>query len=134
MTIIETIKSKLKKYPSARYTVEGHTITVEAANSDGFAVWLVDKQPGYTVGYDGWHEEFDDEEMALNAFAFGLSEDCRLKVIQRGKTACSWTVESGNREGQWFEDGMVGLLWIPFWRKRTTVYRQNHLIKNNEEG
>lgn len=90
--------------------------------------------PGYTVGYDGWHAEFDDEEHALAAFAFSLSEDCRLKVVQRGDTDCSWTVKGRNEDGRWREDSTTGLLLIPFWKKRETVYRQNHLISNHGQG
>ncbi len=133
MTAIEKIENKLRKYPSARYSVSGDTITVVAASNDGFSVWLTEKKPGYTVGYDGWHDEFDDEEDALAAFAFGLSEDCRLKVVQRGITDCAWIVEGKDEDGQWRGDSTTSLLFMPFWKKRTTIYRQNHLITNSEQ-
>ena len=132
MTAIEKIESKLNKYPIARYSVDGNTITVEAIDSNGFSVWLTDKKPGYTVGYDGWHDEFDDEDEALSAFAFGLSEDCRLKVIRRGDAECAWTVEGRDDTGQWISDSTTGLLFTPFWRKKTTTYRQNRLIKSEQ--
>ncbi len=133
MTAIEKIESKLKKYPIARYSVDGDTITVEAIDSNGFSVWLTEKKPGYTVGYDGWHDEFDDEDEALSAFAFGLSEDCRLKVVRRGDVECSWIVEGRDESGQWIGDSTTGLLFAPFWRKKTTTYRQNRLITNSEQ-
>lgn len=102
MTAIEKIEAKLSKYPSLRYSTDGSTITVEAPTGDGFSVWLTDQNPGYTVGFDGWHEEFEDEEEALSAFAFGLSDDCRLKVIQHDDTDCAWTVELVIRvSGEW---------------------------------
>jgi len=133
MTVIETIESKLKKYPLARYKTSADMITVEAADSNGFSVWLVQKNPGYTVGYDGWHDEFEDEGEALNAFAFGLSEECRLKVIQRGDTDCAWIVEGKTGDRKWTEDSTTGLLLTPFWRKKSVVYRQNNLIKETEQ-
>ena len=129
MTAIEIIKHRLKGYPFTRYTSSDDWIAVAPAGVDGFSVWLTDKKPGYTVGYDGWHEEFDDEGAALDAFAFGLSEDCRLKVIQRGKFECSWTLEGKDENGQWSEDSKTSLVFIPFWRKKCTIYRQNRLIK-----
>jgi len=133
MTAIEKIETKLKNYPSARYSVLGDTITVEAADGEGFSVWLIEKRPGYTVGYDGWHDEFDDEEDALAAFAFGLSDDCRLKVIRRGDSDCAWIVEGKDDDGRWSGDSTTGLLITPFWRKKSIIYRQNRLITNSEQ-
>jgi hypothetical protein len=127
MTAIEKIQERLQRYPELRFTIDGSTLTVEAPDADGFSVWLTEQQPGFTVGFDGWHEEFEDEREALEAFAFGLREECRLKVIQRGETDCSWTVES--REGdKWREDSTTGMLLTPFWRKKRVVYRQNRGI------
>ena len=134
MTAIEKIESKLQKYPSARYATADGTITVEPATDGGFAVWLTEKNPGYTVGYDGWHDEFDDEEDALAAFAFGLSDDCRLQVVKRGDAECAWIVEGRDDDGQWRGDSTTGLLFTPFWRKKSIAYRQNNLITNSESG
>jgi hypothetical protein len=133
MTAIEKIECKLKKYPNARYSVERDTITVEATDSNGFSVWLSDNKPRYTVGYDGWHDEFDNEDEALSAFAFGLSEDCRLKVVWRGDTECAWIVEGRDETGQWISDSTTSLLFTAFWRKKTTTYRQNRLIKSEQD-
>jgi len=132
MTAIEKIESKLRKYPSAQFSVSGDMITVQPTDSEGFSVWLTEKRPGYTVGYDGWHDEFEDEEDALAAFDFGLSEDCRLKVIQRGEIDCAWIVEGRDADGRWSGDSTTGLLFTPFWKKRKTIYRQNHLIADAE--
>ena len=132
MTAIEKIENKLRKYPSALYSRVGDTIKVEATDGAGFSVWLTEKKPGYTVGYDGWHDEFDDVEDALNAFAFGLSDDCRLKVVRRGNSDCAWTVEGKNEDGNWIGDSTTGLLMTPFWKKKSISYRQNHLITSSE--
>lgn len=35
------------------------------------------------VYFNSWHEEFDDEDEALNCSAFGLSSECRLKEFNR---------------------------------------------------
>ena len=127
MSAIEKIQQKLQRYPSLRFAIHENTITVEAPAADGFSVWLTEKLPGFTVGFDGWHEEFEDEDEALSVFAFGLSEDCRLKVIQRGTSDCSWTVEA--RDGdEWSGDSTTGLLLVPFWKKQRVVYRQNRVV------
>ena len=81
----------------------------------------------FTVGFEGWHETFLDAKEALNCFAFGLSEACRLEVEFRGRMATKWAVQSLN-DGSWVTESEVGLIFIPFWRKKRIVYRQNHLL------
>jgi len=99
MDCINQIKEKLKKYPDLRWELDGSTISVSPEN--GFTVWLVESEQGCTVGYNGWHEEFSDKNEALNCFAFGLSEQCRLKVFIKGKTEYKWVLEA-------LEDG----IWV----------------------
>lgn len=128
MTAIEKIVTKLQRHPSVQYSVAGCTLTVAPLTEEGFSVWLHEQPPGYTVGFDGWHEQFQDEGEALAAFAFGLSDDCRLQVMQRGSMDCSWTVESRDAQGEWKVDSSTELLFTPFWRRRRVVCRQNHVI------
>ena len=109
-------------------------ITIEPNSRNGFSVWLIEKNPGFTVGFDGWHEEFEDEEDALNAFAFGLSDECRFKVVRRGNTDCAWTVMAKDDRGQWVDDSTTGMLLAPFWLRRKVVYRQNHLINDRKSN
>lgn len=131
LTAIERIRRKLVRHPSIRFTIDGSTVTVHPSSADGFSVWLSENSGSYTVAYDGWHEEFTDLEEALAAFAFGLSGDCRLKVVMRGATECSWTVE-GQEDGNWKGDSTTGMVLVPFWRKRCTLYRRNHHFPSDE--
>jgi len=124
MTAIDKIKAKLVKYPELKYQAEADRICIDPPTETGFSVWLTVNNPGYTVGFDGWHEEFDDEAEALNAFAFGLSDQCRLKVIKRGDADCAWVVEARDGNG-WKEDSTTGLLITAFWKKKSVEYRQN---------
>lgn len=133
MKAIERIQEKLIKYPEAKYSVEQNTITVVPQSDLGFTVWLTEKVRGFTVGFDGWHEEFDEETTALNMFAFGLSEDCRLKVIKRGRFPCSWTYEERVND-EWNEGSTTGLIFTPFWLKKSITYHQNHLIKSEQDA
>ncbi len=128
MTTIEKVTRKLAAYSAIQWTSDAHSIRVETPKSGGFSVWLKVNDPGFTVGFDGWHEEFDTEEEALNCFAFGLSDRCRLKVVRRGNFDCSWTVESKSN-GEWTEDSTVGLFLVPFWRRKRVEHRQNSLLQ-----
>ena len=133
MTVIDEVKAKLAKYPHARYSETSDSIQVHPADDSGFAVGLRVTGEQYTVWFEGWHEEFDSSREALNCFAFGLSEACRLAVTYRGATAVKWVVES-LRNGSWVEDSEVGLLVAPFWRSRNISRKQNHLIGLASEG
>lgn len=130
MSAISKIKEKLKNYPELKYQVVGNSISIPPILSTGFTIWLTENISGFTVGFDGWHEEFDHENDALNCIAFGLSDQCRLKIVKYGKIACSWTLEMKNEHG-WAEESRTGLIFIPFWKKRSVEYLTNSIIKSN---
>jgi hypothetical protein len=127
MDVIEEIIGRLQSYPDAKFERDAGSISVLPNSSDGFTVSLSVNQDSYTVSFNGWHEDFQDEEEALNCFAFGLSSECRLKEYRRGNVACKWTVES-KENGEWVEDSTTGLLLSPFWMKKKIRYLQNTLI------
>jgi hypothetical protein len=127
MSAIARIVAKLKKHPEVSYKCNATAVVVEPANVDGFAVELSEHAGGYTVSFEGWREEFESEEAALNCFAFGLSDQCRLKIDYRGSFPYRWSVEGANGDG-WKLDSTTGLLLFPFWRRRRTVYRQNRVL------
>ena len=127
MNLIEEIKAKLQKYPHAKYESTANSISVFPTSNNGFTVGLTVNQNSYTVSFDGWHEDFESGEEALDCFAFGLSSECRLKEYRRGNFAYKWTVES-KENGEWVEDGTTGLLLFPFWMSKEVRYLQNDLI------
>ncbi|MFV0444271.1 MAG: hypothetical protein ACK5Q5_11940 [Planctomycetaceae bacterium] len=131
---IRTIERELRKYPSVRYSATNDHIQVEPVDNDGFTVWLTVRQSGLTVGFDGWREDFADETEAWSAFAFGLSDRCRLKVVKRGNTECSWTLEYRDEEGHWTRDSVTALVFAPFWRRKVVVYRQNRSLVEDRLG
>jgi len=129
---IKEIVNRLKKYPEAKYELNSESITVNPKNKNGFPVALSDNGNGnFTVAFDFWHEEFDNENDALNCFAFGLSKDCRLKLTKKGNRPIKWTVES-NENGNWKEDSTTGLFNFSFWKKAEYEFLQNDLIKSVE--
>lgn len=127
MNPIEEIKTKLRKYPHAEYESNQSSISVFPTSDKGFTVGLIVNRKGYTISFNGWHEDFQSKEKALNCFAFGLSDECRLKEYRRGNFAYKWSVES-QENGQWVEDSTTGLLLFPFWKKEEICYLQNNLI------
>jgi len=130
---INEIVSRLKKYPEAEYELNAESITVNPISENGFPVSLTDNGNGnFTVAFDFWHEEFDNENDALNCFAFGLSKDCRLKLTKKGNRPIKWTVES-NENGKWIEDSTTGLINLAFWKKSEFEFLQNDLIRSTAE-
>jgi hypothetical protein len=128
MSLIEEVETKLQKYPRAKYERDGESIRVLPLSDGGFSVWLIERAHDYAVHFEGWHEEFEDEDEALDCFAFGLSSDCRLRECGRGGVAYKWTVES-LEEGRWISGSTTGLLFFPFWKRREVRYLQNSLLR-----
>src|SRR5262245_36292620 len=110
-----------------RYSATADSIEVQPADADGFVVGLHQTSRQCTVSFEGWHEEFQSETEALNCFAFGLSASCRLRVLYRGESPVSWTVEAF-RDGAWSSDSETGLILTPFWRRKHVRYLQNRWL------
>lgn len=129
-TLIERIKEKLTKYPLCKYAATTTSLQTEPADG-GFSVGVRIGKGEIVVNFEGWHEHFTAEEDALNCFAFGLSEDCRLEVAYRGDLAVSWTVQSETDAG-WVSDSTSGMVLTPFWRSRSVRHLQNHVVPGGD--
>jgi hypothetical protein len=127
MSAIENIRAKLKRYPHLHYKRTSNSITVFPEPPEGFSVSSHEEGRRFVVGFGGWHEHFESESEALNCFAFGLSGQCRLRVTSRGVFEYRWTVQH-LINGVWCDDSETGLLFFPFWRRRTERFYQNHVI------
>src|SRR5438445_8879468 len=90
--LISRIKEKLQKYPNVTHTEKEGFLEIPAQTPTGFRVWIQERNGDITVGFEGWHEEFTDEEPALKCFAFGLSTACRLRVFRCLSTDYKWQV------------------------------------------
>jgi len=128
MDILERIRKKLSRCPEIVCKIEdGYSLTISTSSENGFEiVVIVDSRNYFTVHFDGWHEPFTKEEDVLNCVCFGLTNQCRLKVVKRGRMECSWTLEYKDGD-KWCEDATTGLLFVPFWRKKIIEYRQNNI-------
>jgi hypothetical protein len=131
MNAADKLEEKCKKYPDLKYKKDDSSITVFPADKNGFEVSYNLNGNTHSVSFLGWHEEFSNEDEALNCFAFGLSNECRLKVSIKGEFQYKWTVEAKDKNGNWSEDSTTGLLLFPFWKKTSTVILQNNFIAND---
>jgi len=131
MNPIDEIKTRLRDYPDVKYESTDSFISVLPSRDSGFNVTLEVASGNYTVSFNGWHENFADPSEALDCFAFGLSDECRLKEHRRGQFAYRWTVES-KQNGQWVADSETGLFLFPFWKRAQVVYLQNSLMSRDK--
>ena len=128
MQLFEEINNKLKDVPGIDIEKGDVCFSVIPKTPEGFTVSLHIDEEEFTVSYgDGWHGHFSSEKEAVNCFYFGLSNKCRVKVLQRGNLTYKWIVEYID-EGIWnFESG-TGLLFFPFWRKKEITILQNNVL------
>jgi len=131
MKSIELIKKLLNEIPELNFEEEDNYISVSPSDKNGFTVWISIEKNNYTVGYDGWHEEFEDENDAFGCFIYGLTNKCRLKVFKRGEFTYNWTMEAKG-DGFWKIFSSTTLLFFPFWRKREIVFLQNNYPIENQ--
>lgn len=130
MDPINEINRRLEKYPSLQVKKKGGSIVVMPSQEGGFPVSFIVEGNEFVVYFDGWHERFSDAQEAINCFAFGLSQECRLVVYKRGGMTYKWTMQYIDKE-RWIDDSSTGLLFFPYWRKRESVVLQNRLVPAN---
>ncbi len=118
------ILAKLENYRGIDVQTTEKSISVRCKNPEAFGVTFEADNNAFTVSFDGWHEVFADQDKALNCFAFGLSNESRLKVLRRGSMECRWTLQH-LENGAWIEDSTTGLIFVPFWRSAQYVFRHN---------
>ena len=84
---IQKLIDKFERYPDVKYSHTDDTITFEPKDKNGFTVTLGVGPRDIIVSSDFWHEHFDkdEEDKALNCFAFMLSDSCRLRMTTKEK-------------------------------------------------
>ncbi len=126
---IKKVKEQLEKYPDVEITQnDQNSISVKPKDESGFPVGLIVEENKYIVNFKSWFKEFFTEDEALDCFAFGLSDDCRLKVISVNKIEYKWILEF-KESGKWVEDSEASLPIFPFWKKKKVTYYRNRLVK-----
>jgi hypothetical protein len=139
MNVIEEIKLRLQKYPYVKYDISPNEVRIYPTSETGFTVSLIERAGHYTVNFNSWHEEYLDADAALNCFAFGLSDRCRLRVTYRGQFPQEWLVEEKDEDNEWYPCDWIGcnttgMFFLQFWLKKSYKYLQNDLIKTDESA
>ena len=124
MTFGERLKSELVRLGGPPLSGD-RRIEVPASDPEGFTVWATVARDHITVGYDGWHDEFTSEEIALNCFLKGVFGHSRLAVVKRGRVVQSWTAEE-LVDGEWRPVSVTGMLFVPFWQRRRIEHLRNN--------
>jgi len=128
MSIIEDVKAGLAQYPEVQFVEAETTLTIPAADNDGFAILVMQLGSVITVVYgEGWNEQFTDPAEAVQCIIFGLSPACRLVTAYRGSSPYRWTVEY-LEDGEWLEFTAEKYFSLAFWRPKKVVYRQNRVL------
>lgn len=130
MGAIDQVRQMLSSYPQVKYERTASSISVPPLSSEGFRVTLEVSHNHFMVSFNGWHENFQRQDEALNCFVFGLSDECRLQEIRRGNFAYRWIVEF-NENGSWVADSETGLFFFPFWKTKEVRYLQNSLMSSD---
>jgi hypothetical protein len=128
--VISHIKARLQKYPHVTYTTKEGFLEIPAQSPTGFRVWIQDYSGGFTVGFEGWHEQFTDEDAAFQCFAFGMSTACRLRVFRCLSMDYKWQVLV-EVDGEWVADSETGLLFPTFLLPKKQRDLQNDITKAN---
>lgn len=131
--LIDRVIKVLGEYPAVQFQRDGETVEVPPSSPDGFHVSISSERGTRLVSFEGWHEDFDTDEEALNCFMSGLTPSVRLRVTRRGDRDHKWVLEI--REGdRWNPAGAVGLIFFPFWRRRRIVTLQNRWLEAPERA
>lgn len=132
-SIFDRIQAILNNYPSITYKYESDTIEIPNQTENGFSIFCYinpDDNSEYTLQYDNWHEHFStetEEERLLWWFLFGLTDKCQLQVKYAGTFEYLWSVYEF-QNNKWNHCFSTGLIFFPFWKKRTVKIFQNNLI------
>jgi hypothetical protein len=105
------------------FSEEPSSVTVQAKAPSGFDVSMHEGEET-TVFFEGWHAHFSDPEEAVRCFIAGLSQQCRIRVTERGGEPYKWVLER-LIDDQWVPYGTTCLLFFQFWRAPKVRYLQN---------
>ena len=100
MNAIQKIKAKLSAYPDVRYSESADGIEVHPRDQSGFTVGLRMTPSGFTVNFEGWHEEFTSEDEALDCFALGSRRNAAwLSFFVAIQRPSGWSKDSRTTPG-----------------------------------
>lgn len=125
---VAVLQAMLRPYPQLQYDAGADWIRIHPADATGFTVEIRVQGAGAMVRLDGWHDQLDTVDEALELAERALTGVLRLAVWQRGSTRYRWQAEL-LQAGQWVPAGSVGLLFYPFWRRSQMFHLRNQVLK-----
>lgn len=126
---ISKIKEKIKPFKDLEILEElENSITVKPKHEKSFPITFIVGNNSYSVHFKGWNSTLTSEEEALDLFAFGLSNDCRLQVFSAGNVEFKWILET-KENNKWIKSGEEKIVLFPFWQKKKIETYQNKIIK-----
>lgn len=131
--IIDTIIEKLVKYPDIRFEKKNDwELEIFSRDERGFDILLQIDHRENTLHFGTFHWHFDNTEdeinEMLNQLVFGLTGIARLKELSKNGKAYKWTLQIQDNEGNWYDNGTMGLFNFNFWTKENVRYLQNDLL------
>jgi hypothetical protein len=128
LTPIDEIRARLLQYPDVQYVTSTDSLRMPAPQAHGFSIYI---RRNITAGWDvsfgeGLQCHFQDGPAATEFFAFGLSDQCRLREIRRGSMVHRAYAERRKGDGWEVVQETVRLLY-PFWRLPSERIFQNTL-------
>src|SRR5690554_7134099 len=131
--IIDFVVEKLIKYPDIKYDKKSDSeLEIFCRDEQGFDILLQLDQRENTLHFGTFHWHFDNNEEEidemLNQLVFGLTGIARLKELSKNGKAYKWTLQIQDRDGNWFDNGTMGLMNFNFWTKTGIKYLQNDLL------
>jgi ligand-binding SRPBCC domain-containing protein len=117
---------KLTEFPGLRYGRLRDRLEIEAPGPEGFPLSFVEETGVCKVFFGPCPLRFKDADEALEYLAFGLSAKCRLREISRGRPY-RWIIEQKDGDG-WSTLGEYGLMFFPFWKRKTQKTYMNTVL------
>lgn len=126
---INKIKEKINLFKDLEILEElENSITVKPKHEKSFPITFIVNNDSYKIHFKGWSSVLNSEEEALDLFAFGLSNDCRLQVFYAGNIEFKWVLET-KENNKWIKLGEEKIVLFPFWQKKKIETYQNKIIK-----
>jgi hypothetical protein len=132
--IIDFVIEKLNKYPAVKFQKKSDKeLEIFCNDENGFDILLEIEERENTLHFGNFHWHFENTEEIeinemLNQLVFGLTGLSRLKVFSKNGNPYKWTLQIQDSEGNWHDDGTMGIMSINFWTKAEVKYLQNNLL------
>lgn len=136
-TIIGKVVEKLDKYPDINYNKKNDSeLEIFCRNENGFDILLQTDQRENTLYFGAFHWHFDNNEEETNELldqlVLGLTGVARLKEFSKNGKAYKWRLQIQDGDGNWSDNGTMGLVNFNFWTKTVIKYLQNDLLPKNK--